>query len=520
MSLPYSKFVPITAVVQTPSFSVEKQHMLLAMVNDLIPTTQPFIEFVSVSALADFKSYFGSDIPEYAQLQKYFGFLSKIGNSPDKVVIARWYKEDAAPFYKGSSDVVSLTELQSVSNGSFGINFDGTSYEVVVDLSSATSYSDVASLIQTSIREGEGQAFTNATVTYNSITKGFIIVSGENGSTATVGELTNGTTGTNILPLLGLKNAILSQGVNSETYSEFCDRLFNANTSGYSITTLETLTDEDIQSSVQWLQGSTGNQTHYTVLRLVFNINDKATAEALSTTLENLDYTGYVICYDPNEEFINILDCAICASIDYEVTNGAINFNFQPAVGYTPITNLGDVVNYQTGQTNLSLSNELDSFKISYVYSVGFGNNSSNYYGLGLMANAFGTEDIQTNEAWLEKRLQVDIMNGLTSLNKLKLQGQDAVQLVSSFISPSFEQGKVNGAIAQNGTLSNNDRSTITQTTGNTAAADCVEQNGYYFQVQPLTAEDISQRRVRVLSCYLAGGVVNQVRITNNIYGA
>jgi hypothetical protein len=70
------------------------------------------------------------------------------------------------------------------------------------------------------------------------------------------------------------------------------------------------------------------------------------------------------------------------------------------------------------------------------------------------------------------------------------------------------------------GKLSDTDRNAIFQATGNDSAADAVEQNGYYFQVQDLTPEDIRLRRVRVLVCYLAGGVVNQIRITDTIFGA
>lgn len=217
---------------------------------------------------------------------------------------------------------------------------------------------------------------------------------------------------------------------------------------------------------------------------------------------------------------VHALDCAICAAIDFNVANGAINFNFQPATGYTPITTLGTVVDYQQGKTNMSLAEELDSLCISYVYSVGFGEQEQVLYGMGLMQGSFGTEDVQVNESWLENDLQTRIMNGFISLEKLKLQGTDARDFMASIIATSFEQGQTNGAIAYNGTLSDTDRNSIVTATGNSAAADSVADNGYYYQIQELTAEDIAARRVRILVCYLCGGVVNKVVITNRIYGA
>ena len=114
--------------------------------------------------------------------------------------------------------------------------------------------------------------------------------------------------------------------------------------------------------------------------------------------------------------------------------------------------------------------------------------------------------------------MQVAIMNGFVSLNKIKLQGQDAKGFVATLITPTLELFKTNGSIAMDGKLSNTDKNAIYQVTGNDAAADAVEQNGYYFQVQDLTEEDIRLRRVRVLVCYLAGGVVNQIRIVDTIF--
>lgn len=518
MALPYSSIVAITGKVQSASFEVEKKHMLLAMDNFLIPSTVPFLEFTNVSG---FKNYFGSSIEEYTQVQKYFSWLSKTGLAPEKLVVARWFKVDTAPFYKGEEVTESVANLKLITNGSFNVSFTDTVFEVVLDLSSITTYSDIASLIETAIQANTagGVEFTSATCTYNSITKGFIITGGSTGKDYTVQSISAGTTGTDLSDLLSLLNSDLSQGVDAETYAEFCDRIYNANSAGFSITTLETLTNDEIKDAVIWLQTVANGQTYNTVVRQVFNISNKTTAETLQTELIALEYTGYVVCYDPNNEYINILDCAICATIDYQVTNGSINFNFQNAKGYTSVTNFGSVVDYQAGNINLLLSEELDSYKLNYVYSVGFGSNETLYYGKGLMAGDFVTEDVQVNESWLEQDIQVNVINAFDVLNKLALRGDDATDLLSSLITPSFEKGKINGTVAKNGTLSDSDKLSIYQATGNSSAADAVANNGYYFVIQPLSAEDIELRRVRIVTCYLIGGVINQVRVINNIYG-
>lgn len=517
MSLPYSVIVPISASVQKPAFGTEKKHMILAMVNPLIPSGINALEFDGETAFA---SYFGRDIPEYAQVCKYFGRLSKTGLAPDKIVVARWFKEDTAPFYKGKRITASVAELKAMGEGSVTLNMGGIQYKASLNLSSVTSYSDVASALQTAIRsnvEG-GEMYAKSTVVFNSVTGGLIVTAGTSGKDALIDAVEQADTGFDYAAPLGLVEAELSQGVDAEKFSDFCDRIYHANVAGFSITTMETLTRDDITAAVNWLQTVQNGQTYNTRVRLVFNVNDLSEAKAIQSELS--DMTGYVMCYDPYGEFINVLDCSICASIDHNVVNGSINFNFQPAAGYTPVTDLGTVTDYQSGQTNVILWDDLNAHKISCVYSVGFGSAETTYYGKGLMQGAFGTEDVQVNESWLEEDIQVRVMNAFNTLNKVKLQGQDAVELVSTLIAPSFEKGKQNGSIARNGTLTDSDRLGIVQATGVAAAPDAVANNGYYFKVQELTAEDIAERRVRIVSCYLCGGVVNEIRIINNIYGA
>ena len=517
MSLPYSAIVSISGVVQSPDFVTEKKHMLLAVTSSLIPTSASYLEFSGAGAVASFGAYFGTSIPEYTQLQKYFGFLSKGGNAPEKVVVARWYNTDTAAFIKGAKVTASVASIAAVTAGSLNISLDGTAKDITgIDFSSATSYSDVATILQTALQTD----FAGATVAYNSTTGGYIITSATTGSTSATGGVKAAASGTDVSAMLGLASAELSQGVDAETYAQFCDRIYQANTAGYSITTLNALTNDEITAAVQWLQTAMNGQTYNTAVRLVFDLSDLATAKTLSASLDSAGYTGYVLCYDPNGEYINVLDCAIAATIDYDVANGAINFNFQPATGYTAITTLGSVVDYQSGKTNVALMEDLNDNYLSTVYSVGFGSQEETYYGFGLMAGDFGSEDIQINESALEQAIQVSILNGMTSLNKVPLRGTDASLLVGSLLTAPLEQFKVNGSIATNGTLTTLERASIAQATGNANAADAVEQTGYFYKVYDLTEADIAARQVRVLICYLASGVLNRVRIINKVYGA
>jgi hypothetical protein len=518
MSLPYSSIVPVSAVVDTPAFTTEKKHMLLAVVSDLMPSTISHLTFQGSSAVSDFGKYFGKGGEEYKQVQKYFSFLSKAGNTPDKLVVANWYKEDTAAYVKGAPITVAVSDIAKVSDGSLEVSFDYNRREVAgIDFTGVNSFSDVADRLQAALQTD----YAGSVVEYSSVTGGLIVRDGATGIESTVEWFGSGTTGTDVCEMLGLGTySELSQGVQRETFADFCDRIYNANTSGYSITTLEALENEEMIDAVKWLQQSVGGQPYNTVVRLVFNLVGIYEIEYLSSTLQELNYSGYVLTYDPLGEYVNVLDCAICATIDYNVDNGAINFNFQPADGYTAATRFGTVLNYQSGMTNVALIDKLNTLKASCVYSVGFGAQEQTFYGFGYVGGDFGTEDVQVNESAFEQELQVNILNALSSVEKIKLQGKDADSMISSLIATPIEKYKQNGSIARNGTLTNADKIAITQATGDSSAAESVEQNGVYYKIMPRTEEDIKARQVRVMICYLAGGVVNKIRIINRIYGA
>ena len=510
MSLPFSKFIPISSSVQKPSFTAQKKHLLFASLSPLIPASSPFLEFDSIFSVA---KYFGKNSPEVKVAQTYFNFNSKSGTFPDKLLFARFYKTSAPSFIKGSS-VSSLSKIQEKDNFQFVLTINDKSQTFKLSLSSVSSYNEISDAINAQFAKINLPSFKEANCSFIQSLNCFFITSGTLGSDSSINIK-----GEN-LDLLGLENPTISKGADQESYASFVSRIFSANSGAFSITTDEDLSNQETEDAIKYLQGSLYGQSINTQIRLVFNFKDKNRAISLQKSFIEKQYTGYVFCYDPYEEGVNILSCAICASIDFTAANSAINFNFQKAKGFTPITNLGDVSSFEKGQTNISLTRELDEAKINYVYSVGVGSSAQVLYGLGLVAGDFGTEDVQVNESALQSALATKIMNGFISMPKLSLQGSEASGFVSSLIMPVFEEFKLNGSIATSGNLSDTDKNTVISLLGDSAAASAISQNGYYFKVQSLSEEDIKARRVRITVCYIASGVINQIRISNNIFGA
>lgn len=505
MSLRLSEKVAITSKIQKPAFSEEKAHMILALVNNsLLSPNTSWLEFESST---DFGVKFGTNTTEYTQVNKYFSRLSKTGLAPDKVVIANWYKT-AEPTKIIGDATLSLSELIAITSGSFKVKYDSQEYTIDnLDFSSLTSYSDIATSIQTALTT----AISGETIVceYNSLLKGFILKIGtaEEGHTLTLVEDNN--------KIFGDKPQV-SNSVKSESFRDFCDRIYHSNSSGFAITTLETLLIQDVYDSVEWLQTVNRGQTYSSMVKLIFNFSDLSTIETIQEHLTELNYSGYSMCYDPNNEYINVLDASIGASVDFTNTNSAINFDFQPANGYTPLTNYGNVVDYQAGNINSTIYHKLKDLKVNFVYSLGTGTQQTVIYGCGLEVGDYAREDTQLNENWIEKQLQTQVVNAFMALNKIALQGDDAEETLTGLLTSVFESNKSNGIIARNGELTDTSKLSIIQATGIQEAPDAVESNGYFFTI---TSIDVENQRANVVCCYLESGVCSEVRIINNIYG-
>lgn len=523
MSLPFSKFVSIATGVIKPAFTIEKKHLILGVACDKIPAINSIFEVTSGDVLK-LSQLFGENSKEVSALKKYFSFMGKTGDTTDKAIIARWFNVAQPATIFGDGKLATIEKIKTIAS-KFVLKINGTSGTFEVNFKTVKTYSDVASIMKGAINKFEsgGADFIKANVRFISAFDCFVIESGVPGKGSTIEIMPVSGAGDvaskQLLIDLGFSKTINSSGVDTESYADFVRRIYAANTAGFAITTRENVDEADIINAVKFLGEVDEGQTINTRIKLIFNFTDIEKVKECAAVLSKTGCTGYVLTYDPFDEGVNILDAAIGGAVDFMSSNSAINFNFQKASGFTPITNFNHVHDFQNGITDASFTAELDKLKISYVYSVGIGTQESVMYGLGLMAGDFGSEDIQIGESYLEAKLQNAVMNALNSLPKIPLQGRDAKELIGLLLIPSFKSAVSASVIASGGKLSDSDKLTLTQSLGSDAVSS-VESNGYYFTVINPTDDDIKNRRLTVKYAYLASGVVNKLRITGSIFGA
>ena len=150
MPISQSKYVSITSGIGGASAASRKDLGLRLLTTNALFPTNTVLEFTSA---ADVGNFAGTQSTEYKLAQAYFGRVSKSATVPKK--ISYMY----APFLATACSILStitpasLATYTAITDGSMVISMGGVSYTLSsLDFSAATSYADVATVIQTAIQ--------------------------------------------------------------------------------------------------------------------------------------------------------------------------------------------------------------------------------------------------------------------------------------------------------------------------------------------------------------------------------
>ena len=187
---------------------------LLLSQSELLPAGR-VVQFASAQAVAN---YFGSLSEEASMASMYFSGYVNTTSLPDKIFFARYNGEAVGAWLRGAKYTGNIAVLQAVTNGAMVISIDNTPHTLSsVDLSAATSFSQVAEAIQTALTTAGA---TGAKVTYSSQTGAFQIDSPTTGASSAVAFPTPPEAGTDLGALLLLteqSGAVQSVGMAGQT---------------------------------------------------------------------------------------------------------------------------------------------------------------------------------------------------------------------------------------------------------------------------------------------------------------
>ena len=509
MSIPFRKFAALISKVSSPSFTRERLHGLLISKNPLLPTTGA----TEITSYGDYKSKFGTSYASDLEfVERYFSVINSKGQSPQKLVIARWAYGEIAPFAMGVSNPLHASSIKTMAKGTITIDLSGTTYDLAYDPKSDNSLSDIAATLQGLIRANSsgGTKFSQSTVVYDATVARFIITSGENGKDTTIGLVGKDANGKALLQALG--GFHMNPGADAEKYKDALDRIYQLNTSGVFFVNYDTdLEETDIIDAISWEQGVDENQSRVSQVCVCILAKDDATKDAIDGYIEaaGLDIaTGFWLM----EKSVAPEAIGGSAAVNYDMPDAVMNVNFQQCTFAKAITGYDSIVDYQNGKTNMSVTKDWDDKKFTYAYELGIGEQKVKVLGLGYEHGSFGTVMNQANEIALVRDIQMSWSNAAISLGNIYLHGSSSDTILSSILSPCYSRAVANGTIARGPTtLTDEDKLTLMSLFGEDgqSAIESIMNSGYYFKICPRTAEDISKNQIRFSHAYQVGGSTN-----------
>lgn len=493
MAIPASHIVEVLPRVITGGSADLELNGLLLTDNAIISASTLVLSFPSARSVG---AYFGTDSVEFAAADVYFTSYNNKFSTPKAFLVARRVAEDAAAWLRGAKYVGTLAQLKTITDGAFTISVDATAQTVsLVDLESATSLSNVAELI-TAKMSG------TATVTYSSLTGAFTITSATTGATSEVSYASAPASGTDLSVILGLREsdgAVLSAGMDAMSYAAQMTAILGKSQNWVSFTTAW---EPDAEEALEWANWANKNYgwlyVGYSTAAVMVS-PDSSVDMASAVKAAGYDHTAIV--YGSLEYAAFIM--GVVASIAWQRVNGTITAAFKRQSGLAPW-----VVDEATAAT-------LEAKNCNYFGNFATRNAEFIFLYPGcLSASDYGFIDPYVNSIWLNNRLQVALMDGITSVGRVPYNVRGYTMIKAWMLDP-VNEARINASIEPGIVLSEKQKSEVMNEAGLDISSELWTQ-GYYIQVLDPGASVRARRGSPIVSLwYTYGGAVQRIEVAS-----
>lgn len=498
MAISFKKYVKIISSVGGADALGERQLIgRLLTTNELLPTGT----FKDFNSDAEVGAYFGTESEEYARAKFYFSWISKSGNSPQRISYARWVDVDVPAEIFGFPVTTSLINFQSISDGAFNLTLGSTTHLLSgLNFTGAGSFADVAGIIQTAINAELGAEWTGATVNYDPLRKSFNFRSGVAGGATTVSTAApaplQALVGTNLLPFIGWETgAIFSTSADAQTAVDAIAASSEASNNFGSFLFMPALTLDQIASVSEWND----------LLNVAYMYDvpvPLAEAALYSAVLEGFSGTAMVLQGAPGE-YHEMAPMIIEAATVYSQVNAVQNYMFQ-------------VFNLTPTVTTSELSDLMDSLRINYYGQTQVNGQMIEFFQRGFLTGVPTTDPVDmgvySDEQWLKSAIVTEIFNVFLAFTQVPANSSGAGLINVSLTATVIEKALLNGTISVGKTLTQNQKAFIASVTGNPNAWYQVQNQGYLLDVTiaPEVVDDITQYKVSYLLVYSKNDTVRK----------
>lgn len=501
MAIKQTKYVVITSGVIGASAVAQRQLTGLRFTTDgRVPVGQ-LLQFVDAGAVSD---YFGSTSPEYNFAVKYFGYVSPAPISKaNAILFAAHAPAGRVPTIYGARMETPLATLQAVTAGTLDIQLGATPISLTgIDLSTATSLANVATLLQTAIQAGGTGQYASATVTYNALTGAFTIA----GSTIEFAPVVVTTSASpndlGTLLFLAAVGSAASPGVTPQTMLDAFRAAENVSDSFGSVSFASQGAEAEIVALALYVQSENVKYQFYVTVT-------PTTATTLYASLQTVSSTGLILNKSASQ-YLEALPQAIMAATDYQRRNATVNYMYRQGSFANEVTTTQESDGYDIIRTNYYGATAIAGKDIGF-FQRGF-----------LMGTATSPLDmnIHANEQWLKSFLTSSLLNLQLTTNKIPANLEGA-SMIRAQIMEGVDLAKFNGTISIDKTLTQTQKTAIFQLTGDPEAWHDVQSGGFWLDIQivPYVAEpsQVESWAAKYTLAYAKNDVVRKIEGSHNL---
>lgn len=446
----------------------------------------PLYQYASAKAVGD---VFGTESDQYKFAQCYFSGYSGATSFPSALFFARYNTADASAKLIGASmKSVELDDLKKVS-GDLNVTIDGVNKTCSLNLSVATSFSNAAELLNTSLGVG---------VEFNTQLQAFIFPSGTNGATSSISYAAGAVA--DALKLSESTGAIVDNATVVDTADTIMQKVTSYTLNFAAITTIGNAFNLDIKKAIAKWNSKQNNRYWFVAYDLEPTALIANNTNCFGQWLEENAISGTTAIYGTLEQAG--LACGFAASINFRETNGRATMEFKRQSGIA------------ASVTELQDATALESNGYAYYGAWATANERFIFFRNTKVSGDFEWIDAYLNQVYFNAQLQLAFMNMLINYKAIPYNAEGRAIHRAAAQDPINEMLNF-GGIQSGVNLSEAQTTQINHEAGFDAARE-INAKGYCLLIQDAAAQVRGKRQSLPLKLwYTDGGSVHTVNLAS-----
>lgn len=392
---------------------------------------------------------------------------------PKNLIVGRWFSSAASGKVEGAQ-ISALSALTGISDGAMEINGEQITG---MDFTSATSFADIATEVQTQLQVGTATGNANATVAYDARNRRLVIDSVTTGAAVTMTVAEAPSAGTDVSALLGLATgAVAYDGADAETIQDALNAIFALNSTWYHLILDNTIeTETNVLAVNEWIAPqiflySAGDSSAQTIV----------TGDTTSTFAQ-------LAALEPSRTF-----GTWSATADYKAASASARLSsWNPAARNSVFTmKFRQLPGTLADDITSTVKTELDRKRVNHYSPF----SDVNMFAEGTTFDPDVFIDVRMFVDWMVNALEVDLFNLLVQSSRVP-QTDAGGTSIYNVIELVCQEAIRNGGIAP-GQLSEALRADVIAATGNTDF-DGFLTKGYLIYVPPFAEQSQADRNAR-----------------------